>query len=49
MGRLSFFEIVFDGCPNGGGMMSKAALIIEGCPTQIKRNLKRNNLLQSTG
>jgi hypothetical protein len=47
IGRLSFFEITVQCASETEWENVKVALIIEGCPGQIKRNLKRNSLLQS--
>jgi hypothetical protein len=49
MGRLSFFEITVRCALETRWVNAKAALIIEGCPGQIKRKLKRIFLLQSAG
>jgi hypothetical protein len=49
IGRLSFFEITVRCASETEWENVKVALIIEGCPGQIKGKLKRNNHLQSAG
>jgi hypothetical protein len=49
IGRLSFFEITVRCALETGWVNVKVALIIEGCPVQIKGKLKRNSPLQSAG